>query len=113
MRQQPPSERREIHITRGVKPDYYEQLFTIDHETLKTTIAQDLGIGYYQKATAAEAQPFTGVSSGPLYGKYQRPILPLVVACDSEARWVFFAIDGGDPFTYLSIQESARCHLEE
>ena len=92
----------------GIVPKDYDVLISdVKHETLKTKIAEELGISYLSKATVSQAGEVAQVSNGIIYGTKYRPIVPLVVCHDGEARWVFFIVGGGSPATYISTQVSA------
>lgn len=39
---------------------------------------------------------------GILWGDYDRPMIPLLVESDTAKKIVFFLVDSGTPFTYLS-----------
>ncbi|RPB15818.1 hypothetical protein P167DRAFT_602907 [Morchella conica CCBAS932] len=91
----------------GRDPSDYDVLITdVKHETLETTIAEELGIPYLSKATDADAKKAVQVGHGYIYGSKFRAIIPLVVSHRDECRWVFFIMDSGAPLTYLSAQAS-------
>lgn len=80
----------------------------MNHETLETSIAEQLGRGYLQKATPAECEPVTGTVCGFITAVNKRAIVPFVVANEKESRWVFFIADSGSPNTFLSYKVSAK-----
>lgn len=79
----------------------------ISHQTLETTIAEELGIPYLSKATESDAKEVVEVGEGYIHGETFRPIVPFVVSRRDEARLVFLIVDTGSPLTYLSTQVSA------
>ncbi|RPB15020.1 hypothetical protein P167DRAFT_571885 [Morchella conica CCBAS932] len=93
----------------GRDPNDYDFLITdIKHETLETTIAEELGIPYLPKATESQAKEVFQVGDGYIHGSKFRAIVPFVVGHKGEGRWVFFMLDSGAPLTYLSAQVSAN-----
>lgn len=89
----------------------HETLFPdIDHETLNTKIAEELGIPYLSKASEGEAKKMVSVAHAYIYGQNCRTIVPFIVCCDNEARWVFFIVDNVCPLTYFSAQVSKLTH---
>jgi hypothetical protein len=112
-RQQEALERGEFTDIHDVDPEYspdpteYDVLLTdITHGKLESTIAEELGIPYLSKATEADAKEVVQVAEGYIYGLHKRTIVPFVVANEKEARWVFFIVNSGSPWTYLSAQAS-------
>jgi hypothetical protein len=76
-------------------------LTDVDEEDLKTEISTLLGSKYLSE-TSPLSNPRPTIH-GILYGQYDRPILPLVVAVrKSPSIIVHFLFDTGSPFTYLS-----------
>lgn len=57
------------------------------HETLETTVAEELGIPYLSKAKEADAKEVVQVGTGYIHGSKRRAIVPFVF---DQARWVFF-----------------------
>ncbi|KAH0609470.1 uncharacterized protein H6S33_012956 [Morchella sextelata] len=108
-RQQEAQERGEfidIHDI-GIDPNDYDVLITdVKHETLETTVAEELGIPYLSKATEADAKEVVQVGNGYIYGRKFSAIIPFVVSHGDESRWVFFIMDSGAPLTYLSAEAS-------
>jgi hypothetical protein len=108
-RQQEAQERGEfidIHDI-GIDPNDYDVLITdVKHETLETTVAEELGIPYLSKATEADAKEVVQVGNGYIYGRKFSAIIPFVVSHGDESRWVFFIMDSGAPLTYLSAEVS-------
>ena len=91
----------------GNDPEDYDVLITdIQHETLETTISEELGIPYLSKAAQAKPKDVVQVAHGYIYGPKRRTIVPFVVGHGEEARWVFFVVASWAPLTYLSIQVS-------
>jgi len=92
-RQQDAKERGEyvdIHGIGGTDPADYDVLIThIKHETLETTISEELGISYLSKVTEAEAKKVVRVGNGYIYGRKDRTIIPFVVSRKGEACWFF------------------------
>ena len=88
--------------------DYDVLISDIKHETLETTIAQELGIPYLSRAREAEAKAVVKVCNGYIRGLNARAIVPFIVGHGDEARWVFFILGSGAPLTYLSDQVSGR-----
>lgn len=89
-------------------PDDYDVLISdVTHQTLDTTIAEELGVPYLGKATTADAEERVRMADGYIYGPNDRTIIPLVVTHKEVARWVFFILDTGCPWTYLSAEVSA------
>lgn len=61
-------------------------IIDVQHETLETTISEDLGIPYLSKATQAEAREVVQVAHGYIYGlkeAYDKLILVLHSFCDN------------------------------
>lgn len=74
----------------GIGPADYDVLITdISHQTLETTIAEELGIPYLSKATESDAKEVVEMGEGYIHGETVRPIVPFVVSRRDEARWVF------------------------
>ena len=44
------------------------------------------------------------------YGKMFRMIFPCILGYKDQARWVFFIVDSGAPFTYISTQVNVHPH---
>jgi hypothetical protein len=84
--------------------EYDVNLSDVTHAKLQSTIAERLGIPYLSEA--ADAKEVIQVGTGYLYGVHKRTIVPFVVTYGKEARWVFFVVDSGSPWTYLSAQVS-------
>ena len=86
-------------------PNEYDVLLSdVTHAKLQSTIAERLGIPYLSEA--ADVKEAIQVSTGYLYGAYKRTIVAFVVTYGKEARWVFFIVDSGSPWTYISAQVS-------
>lgn len=86
-------------------PNEYDVLLSdVTHAKLQSTIAEQLGIAYLSEA--ADAKEVIQVSTGYIYGLHKRTIVPFIVTYGKEARWVFFIVDSGSPWTYLSAQVS-------
>jgi len=109
--QQKGKDRGEFVDIHDVDPEYspgpneYDVLFSdVTHAKLQSTIAEQLGIPYLSEA--ADAKEVIQVSTGYIYGLHKRTIVPFVVTYRKEARWVFFIVDSGSPWTYLSAQVS-------
>ena len=79
----------------------------IEHGTLETTIAEEIGIPYLSKATEADGNDIVLVGTGYIHGERRHTIVPFIVKHQSESRWVFFVVDNGSVVTYLSNQVSA------
>ena len=79
----------------------------IKHKTLKTIIAEEIGIPYLSEATEDEANEKVKVGIGYIYGLKKRTLVPFVVKHREEIRWVFFVVDSGASVTYLSKQVGA------
>ena len=69
---------------------------------METTIAEEIGI--LSKATEAEAKELVKIGIGYIHGLKRRTMVPFVVRCGEESRWVFFMVDNCAPLTYLLIQ---------
>ena len=80
--------------------DYDVLISDITHKTLDTTIAEELGIPYLGEATKADAEARVRIADGYIFGPNDRTIIPLVVTHKEVARWVFFILDTGCPWTY-------------
>ena len=90
----------------GIYPDEYDVLLTdITHETLMKAISDEIGIVYLSEATGDTKKPVS-VCDGYIYGPNRRPIVPLVVSYGKQSRWVFFIVDSGSPWTFMSKQVS-------
>ena len=88
-------------------PNQYDVLLTdISHQTLEHTISDELGIVYLSEATD-DAQKPVRVCDGYIYGPHKRTIIPLVVTSQQESRWLFFVVDSGSPWTFMSRLVSA------
>ena len=99
----------DIHDVTGIQPSEYDVLVSdIQHETLETTIAQDLGISYLSKAEEADANYVVESITGYIRRSGHRALVPMVVNYKGEARWVLFIIDSSSPFTYLSVHVSSH-----
>ena len=48
------------------------------------------------------------VAHAYIYGQNCRTVVPFIVSCDNEARWVFFIVDNVCPLTYFSAQVSKQ-----
>ena len=101
------SESIDTHETSRDPKGYDVSISDVKRQTLETTISKELGIQYLSKATLSEAQKVPE-ADGCIYGWGLRPIIPLVVAHERKAYWVFFVMDTAAPLTYLSGQVSAR-----
>lgn len=69
---------------------------------MESTIADELSIPYFSKATEADAKEVVQVAEGYIYGLHKRIIVPFVVVNGKEACWGDFFIVA--PWTYLSVQ---------
>ncbi|KAF2182315.1 hypothetical protein K469DRAFT_752136 [Zopfia rhizophila CBS 207.26] len=95
----------DIHDIGGVEPEDYDVLITdIDNNTLRSEVAELIGIPYLKKATKEEANNVVEIGHGITYGRKFRIIFPCVVSFEDKAHWVFFIVDTGAPLTYLSAQ---------
>ena len=88
--------------------DYDVSIPDVTNDTLQTTIAEKLGIGYHSKATDADAAEVAAGCTGIIYGQPGIGIVPFIVRHEREARWVFFFVHSMSPLTYLSTRVSAR-----
>lgn len=89
----------------GLSAKDYDVLITdVSHTTLETTIS---GISYLSPAKSADADAVITVGEGYIHGRSYRLIIPFVVARFDVTRWVFFIVDTGSLWTYLSEQVSA------
>ncbi|CUS15086.1 unnamed protein product [Tuber aestivum] len=93
--------------------DYDVLITDVNHETLKTAIAKQLGVPYLSEATEADAREVVCACTGFFYGQKFRPIVPFAVGLKGEARWVYFVLDGCSPLTYLSAQTSKLLNIRE
>ncbi|PUU77261.1 hypothetical protein B9Z19DRAFT_1065997 [Tuber borchii] len=88
-------------------PNPHEVLISdVQHETLETTIATELGITYLSKVPQDVQSKVIHKAYGYFYGPNDRAIIPLPVISKDKALWVFFVVDSGSPNTYLSAQVS-------
>lgn len=71
----------------------------INHQTLETTIAEELGIPYLSRAGEAEAKALVEVGDGYIHGSKSRAVVPFIVGHQDEARWVFCILVTGTPLT--------------
>ena len=78
----------------------------VTHETLNTTIAEELGLPYLGKATKSAAEEKIKMLDGYIYGPNERTIFSLPVTHKEMACWVFFILDTGCPSTYFSTEVS-------
>ena len=96
----------DVHDITEIQPSEFDVLISdITHETLESTISQDMGINYLAKAEP-DADCVVESATGYIRRSGHRALVPLVVNHGGEARWVFFIIDSGSPLTYLSVQVS-------
>ena len=51
---------------------------------------------------ARERARCRGTVTYHIHGLHKRTIVPFIVTHGEEARWVFFIVDSGSPWTYLS-----------
>ncbi len=80
-------------------PDHFDVLLgDIDEEDLRTEIAEELGIDFLSNATSPPRLPVHGF----LFGRHSRPMVSLSVERRTRAVNVFFLVDTGSPYTYLS-----------
>ena len=98
----------DIHDISRNSADYDVLITDITHETLDTTIANEIGVTYLSKAEEADAKEVIEAASGYIFGMKRRPIVPFIVNYGKESRWAFFLLDSGSPGTYLSIQVSVE-----
>lgn len=91
--------------------DYDVLISDITHKTLDTTIAEELGIPYLEGATKADAEEMVRIADGYIFGPNDRTIIPLVVTHKEVARWVFFILGTGCPWTYLSAEVNSSISL--
>jgi hypothetical protein len=97
----------DIHDIGGVDPKDYDVLLTdINDNTLRSDVAEIVGIPYLDKATEGDANKVPEIGHGILYGQRLRTIFPCVVSFLDKAHWVFFIVDGGSPLTFISPQVS-------
>ena len=106
-RQQDAKDRGEFSDIHDVDPEYspdpseYDVLLSdVTHAKLQTSIAEELGIAYLSKAS--DPKEVVRVGTGYIHGLHKRTIVPFIVSHGEEARWVFFIVDSGSPWTYLS-----------
>ncbi|KAI9767813.1 MAG: hypothetical protein M1840_005494 [Geoglossum simile] len=104
----------DIHDIGGPDPHGYDVLITdVDEKTLRSEIAEIVGVPYLGKSTESDANAVVRVGHGYLFGRNIRTIFPCVVSCQDMARWVFFIVDSGAPLTYLSTQASELLGIPE
>jgi hypothetical protein len=102
----------DIHDVGGVEPEDFDVLISdMNHNNLRSDVAELIGMPYLGKATTDEANKVVDVGHGIVYGRKLRPILPCIVSSNDKAYWVFFIYDTSAPLTYLSTQVSAL-HIE-
>jgi hypothetical protein len=81
----------DVHDVSRDPADYDVSITVISHQTLETTIAEEVGIPYLSKATETDAKVVVQVGDGFIRGPKKRTIVPLVVTHQDEARWVFLS----------------------
>ena len=86
--------------------DYDLWITDVNHKTLETDIAEEIGIPYLSEATEAEANEVVNVGIGYIRLLKYHVIVPFVVKHREENRWVFFVANSGASVTYLSKQVS-------
>lgn len=84
----------------------------VQHETLETTIATELGITYLSKVSKEIQRKVFREAYRYLYGPNDRAIIPLPVISGNTALWVFFVIDSGAPNTHISPQVSLTLGIQ-
>ena len=95
----------------GIDPkDYDVVIADIDSNTLQSEISKIVDIPYLKEATKDEADKTPKDIHGFIYGRPFRMILPCVLSIRDKARWVFFIVDSGAPFTYISTQVNVHPH---
>ncbi|KAL1964762.1 hypothetical protein VTN77DRAFT_6629 [Rasamsonia byssochlamydoides] len=88
-----------------VTPDQFDVfLADVTYSKLKTDMSQIFGVEYLSQATDADAKHISDIDQAISHGETYRTIYPCVVCIRDKAYWVFFIIDSGAPFTYLSSQ---------
>lgn len=95
-----------IHDVGGRNPKDFDVLLTdVDYDVLKAEISELGGIPYLQKATKYDAEKKIEEGTAMFFGPSYRVIFPAVVNnMVNKAYWIYFIIDTGAPFTYLSTQ---------
>lgn len=92
-----------VDAPKTISPQKMEiMLQDVTDEELHTSVAEVLGLDYL--SAAAPPQPTDGMIkyAGVLYGQYCRPIVSMPVQVRSTCLNVFFLVDTGSPFTFLS-----------
>lgn len=88
----------------GLYPEEYDiTIPDISHETLQHRVSEKLGIDYLSEAFDEAKKPVS-MCNGYIFGRNKRPMVALVVSHGGEYRWVFFVVDTGSPWTYVSRQ---------
>ena len=95
----------DIHDIGGVDPKDFDVLLTdLSDNTLRSEVADIVGIPYLQEATEDEANKVVKAVQVFIYGAKYRTIFRCTVGMKDKAHWVFFVVDTGAPLTYLSKQ---------
>jgi len=99
----------DIHDIGGVDPkDYDVSITDVVNDTLHSEISKLAGIPCLKEATKEEADKVVEDTSGFVYGRKYRMILPCVLGIEEKARWVHFIVDSGAPLTYISTHVSVH-----
>lgn len=102
----------DIHDIGTTDPRDFDVLFTdVTDSTLRSEVAEVVGMPYLQRANEAEANEVVITGQGFIYGSKYRMIFPCVVSFKSRAHWVFFVVDSGAPLTYLSQQANIPTYI--
>jgi hypothetical protein len=98
----------EVHDIGMDSHDYDVLMTDVKHETLETTIIEELGIGYryLSKPHQTDVDKVVLDDDGHTHGQIYGPIIPLVVTNLNKSHRVFI-IDSEAPLTCLSAQVSA------
>ncbi|KAL7273484.1 hypothetical protein RUND412_003659 [Rhizina undulata] len=104
----------DIDPDRGFYPSEYDVLLTdITHHKLENKISEHVGIPYLSTADGDKAKKVIQAIEGYIYGPNKRTILPFIVSYRKEARWLFFILDSGSPYTYISREAGKIFGIEE
>jgi hypothetical protein len=100
---------KSIDENRGVKllNDFYDLVIPeLNYNSLRTAVAEQIGIEYLATAPADAVQEKGSLIAGILYGPFRRPVVPCVCRFGDKSKWVFFLIDALAPESYLSLDVS-------
>ncbi|KAF2014503.1 hypothetical protein BU24DRAFT_423436 [Aaosphaeria arxii CBS 175.79] len=85
----------------------------LQDKDMRTDLSELFGIPYLATASKQEADEAQKTLQGMLFGPKRRPVVASTVRFEGQCKWVFFMVNTGAYYTYLSSQAYQALGLHE